>query len=301
VRIVSLVPSATEILCALGLENDIVGISHACDWPPAIIGRPRLTATRLDAELTSHEINQRVRESRASGHSLYAIDGDLLRRLRPDLVITQEQCQVCSVDRDHAICAVESLGLNARSLSLAGANFAGLYRDIVNVGLATERREAAESLVNQLAARLEAVAQLTASACRPHVFCLSWFDPLMTAGSWISEMVRVAGGDDAFGSGYAASSPSSIDRLLSQPPGVIFLMPCSFSQQRSSREWDQIRDLPLWRDMPAVRAGRVFALESSLFHRQGPRMIDGVELMASLLHPDCCLFVSRQQVSGQVA
>jgi iron complex transport system substrate-binding protein len=301
VRIVSLVPSATEILCAIGLESDILGVSHACDWPPTILGRPRLTATRLDAELTSAEIDQRVRESLSLGHRLYTIDGDLLRKLRPDLVITQEQCQVCAVNRDHTICALDGLGLNVRSLSLAGGNCAGLYRDIVNVGLATDRREAADSLVNQIAARLEAVAQRTASASRPHVFCLSWFDPLMTAGSWISEMVRVAGGCDSFSSGHAASSPISIDRLLSQPPEVIFLMPCSFSQQRSSREWAQMSNLPLWRSLSAVQAGRVFTLESSLFHRQGPRMVEGVELMASLLHPDCCTFPAQERFSRKVA
>jgi len=300
-RIVSLVPSATEILCALGLANDIVGISHACDWPPTIFGRPRLTATCLDAELTSLEIDQRVRETLSSGNSLYEIDGELLRKLHPELVITQEQCQVCALNRDHTLCAIDSLGLNVRSLSLAGGNFAGLYRDISSVGSATERTEAAERLVNQLAARLEAVAQRTASASRPGVFCLSWFDPLMTAGSWITEMLRVAGGHDPFGSGNAASSPISMDRLLSQPPEVIFLMPCSFSQQRSSREWAQIRSLPVWRALPAVQAGRVFTLESSLFHRQGPRMVDGAELIASLLHPDCCSFVAQDELAQKVA
>jgi iron complex transport system substrate-binding protein len=301
VRIVSLVPSATEILCALGLENDIVGISHACDWPPTILGRPRLTTTRLRPELTSCEIDQRVRESLSSGHSLYAINGDFLRKLRPDLVITQEQCQVCAVNRDHTVCAIDCLGLEAEWLSLASIDLAGLYRDIINVGLVTERREAAESLVNQLAARLQAIAQRTASATQPRVFCLSWFDPLMAAGSWISEMVRMAGGCDSFGRGNAASSPISIDRLLSKPPEVIFLMPCSFSQERSSREWGQISSSPLWLDLPAVQAGHVFTLESSLFHRQGPRMVDGVELMASLLHPDCCSFVAQDQYSRQVA
>jgi iron complex transport system substrate-binding protein len=301
VRIVSLVPSATEILCALGLESDIVGISHACDWPPTILSRPRLTTTRIDPELTSCEIDQRVRGSLSSGDSLYAIDGELLRTLRPDLVITQGQCQVCAVNRDHTVCAIDSVAIEATWLSLTGVDFAGLYRDIIHVGSETGRRQAAERLVNQLTAQLEVSAQCTASLTKPRVFCLSWFDPLMAAGSWISEMVRVAGGCDSFGSGNAASSPISIHRLLPQPPEVIFLMPCSLSQARSSREWAQISTLPLWRDLPAVRAGRVFTLESSLFHRQGPRMVAGVELMASLLHPHCCSFVAQHQYSRQVA
>jgi len=296
-----LVPNATEILCALGLESEIVGISHGCDWPPAILSRPRLTTTRIDPELTSNEIDRQVRGSLSSGRSLYAIDGKVLRTLSPDLVITQEQCQVCAVDRDQTVCAMDSLAIDATRLSLTGADFAGLYRDIVNVGLATQRREAAESLVDQLKARLDAIAGRTAPLTKPRVFCLSWFEPLMAAGTWISHLVRAAGGCDSFGSGSAASSPVSVDRLLAQPPEVIFLIPCSFSQARSSREWAQIGSLPLWRDLTAVQTGRVFTLESSLFHRQGPRMVDGVELMASLLHPDCCSYGAQDQYSRQVA
>jgi iron complex transport system substrate-binding protein len=289
-RIVSMVPSATEILCALGLAKDIVGISHDCDYPAEILNRPRLTGTTLGSDLTSYEIDQRVRASAASGHSLYAIQTELFESLHPDLVITQEQCSVCAVDRDRTVCALESMKLNTKWLSLAATSFAGLYKDILDVGSATGHQPQAEKLAAELAERLEPVAEQTYSEYHPRVFCLSWFDPLMSAGNWISQMVRLAGGDPRLGSEGETSSRIAVDQLRGESPQLIFLLPCSFSQSRTAVEWTGLRDLSPWRDFPAVREGRVFALESSLFHRPGPRLVDGVELMATLIHPRCCAF-----------
>ena len=300
-RIVSLIPGATEILCALGLQDDIVAISHACDWPTAILSRPRVTATCLGADLSSYQINDKVRESFSSGRSLYTVDGELIRSLHPDLVITQEQCLVCAIDRERAICGIDSLDLETKLLSLSACNFVGLYRDIMSVGLATGQTKKAEGLVNQLASRLDDIAQRTSLLSRPRVFCLSWFDPVMAAGVWITEMVHIAGGNDVFGSGNASSSPFAIDRLASQSPEFIFLMPCSFSQERSYREWANIRDLFPWRDLQAVQQGQIFTLESRLFHGLGPCMVEGVELIASLLHPDCCSFFAQNELSRMVA
>jgi|SRR5579864_3426351 len=299
-RIVSLVPSATEILCALGLADEIVAISHDCDYPREILNRPRLTTTRLGPDLTSYEIDKKVRESAASGHSLYAIDTGWLRQLNPDLVITQEQCDVCAVDRDSAVCALEQVKLNALSLALTAVDFQGLYRDILNVGVATGRGHAAQNLIHKLTQRLDIVTQQAGPACRPRAFCLSWFDPLMAAGSWITQMVQLAGGDDCLGAGKLASSRLAVLQVSRAKPQVIFLLPCSFSQSRAAQEWAGIRDSEPWRDMPAAREGRVFALESSLLHRPGPRLVDGVELMASLLHPEHCSF-SQQGFFRKVA
>ena len=289
-RIVSMVPSATEILCALGLAKDIVGISHDCDYPAEILNRPRLMGTTLGSDLTSYEIDQRVRASAASGHSLYVIQTELFESLHPDLVITQEQCNVCAVDRDRTVCALDSMKLDTKWLSLAGTGFSGLYKDILDVGLATGCRSQAEQLVAELAARLQRIAKQTVSEYHPRVFCLSWFDPLMSAGNWITQMVGLAGGNARLGSEKEASSRIAVDQLRKESPEIIFLLPCSFSQSRTANEWTGIRDFSPWRDFPAIREGRVFALESSLFHRPGPRLVDGVELMAALIHPRRYLF-----------
>src|SRR5258708_5113996 len=289
-RIVSRVPSATEILCALGLAKDIVGISHDCDYPAEILNRPRLTGTTLPSDLSSYEIDQKVRASAASGHSLYVIQTELFESLHPDLVITQEQCSLCAVDRDRTVCALESMKLTTDWLSLAAIGFSGLYKDILDVGSATGHSPKAETLVVELAARLEYVAKQTASEYHPRVFCLSWFDPLMSAGSWSTHMLKPAGGDTCLGSEGEASSRIAIDQLKAEAPEVIFLLPCSFSQSRTAAEWISFRDLSPWRDFPAVRDGRVLALESNLFHRPGPRLVDGVELMAALIHPSRCSF-----------
>ncbi|HVH71512.1 MAG TPA: cobalamin-binding protein [Candidatus Dormibacteraeota bacterium] len=300
-RIVSMVPSATEILCALGLAKDIVGISHDCDYPAEILNRPRLTGTALRSDLTSYEIDQKVRASAASGHSLYAIQTELLESLHPDLVVTQEQCSVCSVDRDRTVCALESMKLGTKWLSLAATGFSGLYQDILDVGAATGRVPQAETLVAQLGARLERVRQKTASEYRPRVFCLSWFDPLMSAGRWISQMVTLAGGDVRLGSRREASSRIAADQVRGESPEIIFLLPCSFSQNRSAAEWTGLRALSPWRDFPAIREARVFALESSLYHRPGPRLVDGVELMAALIHPRRCSFGAELDLWRKVA
>jgi iron complex transport system substrate-binding protein len=300
-RLVATVPSATEILCALGLEKDIVGISHDCDYPAGILNRPRVTGTTLGTDLTSYEIDERVRASATSGQSLYVIDAKLLEELHPDLVITQEQCSVCAVDRDRTVCALESMNLNTNWLSLASTGFSELYQDIRDVGSATARTMQAEQLVTEFAGRLEFVAKQTAKEHHPRIFCLSWFDPLMSAGNWITQMVKLAGGDPRLGSEREASSRIDLDQLRDETPEIIFLLPCSLSQSRTADEWSAICQRSPWSEFPAVRDGRVFSLESSLFHRPGPRLIDGVELMATLIHPRRCSFGAEPNLWRKVA
>ena len=300
-RIVSLVPSATEILCALGMAGQMVGISHDCDFPAEILDRPRLTSTSLPSDLSSYEIDHEVRASVCSGHSLYAIQTELLKGLRPDLIITQEQCRVCAVDRDRTICALEDLGLQTASLSMAASDFSELYKDILAVGSATSHEQQAESLVARLQERIDRVVAQTSTQYRPRVFCLSWFDPLMVAGRWITEMVKVAGGDACLGGRNKASSAISVAQVQAASPEIVFLLPCSFSQIRTAGEWMRLRNLSPWSHLPAVREGRVFTLASSLFHRPGPRLVDGVELIASLIHPACCPFSAAGDFSHRMA
>jgi iron complex transport system substrate-binding protein len=298
-RIVCLVPSATEIVCALGLAGEIVGISNDCDFPQEILDRPRLTSTKLAADLSSREIHAKVRNSAASACSLHTFDAELLRDLHPGLIITQEQCGVCALTQNDLVCALNKAGVGTTWLSLSATNFDGLYDDIFRVGDATARPSKAAALVRDLTRRLDRVAQCTANVQRPSVFCLSWFDPIMAAGSWISNMVERAAGEDRLGTRRLSSAAITIEQLHKASPEVILLTPCSFSQERTVGEWLALRGSPRWQQLPAVRQNKAFTLASSLMHRPGPRLVDGVEVIAGLLHPDCFPEVMGPRFAGR--
>ncbi len=283
-RIVSLLPSATETLCALGLADQIVGISHKCDYPNHITNRPRLTRSALQEDLPSGEIHRRVQESAAGRTRLYELDGELLARLHPDLVVTQDQCSVCAVGKSDV---EEALELNRRKacvVVLRATRFGEVMDDIGRLGSATGCEEAAFALVERMRMRLNDVRRRTAQAQRPRVFCLSWFNPLMAASHWMTDIVGLAGGIDDLGT---ASASMSLDpnQLISYDPETIFLMPCDFGLERTVREWQDQALQAICRGLNAVRNRRVYAVKGSLFHRPGPRLINGVELLASVLHP----------------
>jgi iron complex transport system substrate-binding protein len=281
-RIVSLLPSATETLCALGLADQIVGISHKCDYPSHIANRPRLTRSAIREDLPSGEIHRRVQESLAGGTRLYELDSELLERLRPDLVVTQDQCSVCAVGKNDVEEALELNRCRARVVVLRATRFGEVIDDIVRLGSATGREEAAAALIGQMRMRINELRRRGAQSRRPRVFCLSWFHPLMAASHWMTDIVDLAGGIDGLGT---TSTPLDPNRLISYDPETIFLMPCDFGMERTLREWQDQRLQAICRDLNAVRNGRVYAVKGSLFHRPGPRLIDGVELLASVLLP----------------
>jgi iron complex transport system substrate-binding protein len=283
-RIVSLLPSATEILCALGLADQIVGISHKCDYPSYVTNRPRLTRSVLREDLPSGEIHRRVQESAAGRVRLYELDSELLARLQPDLIVTQDQCSACAVGKSDVEEALELNRCKARVVVLRATRFGEVMDDIGRLGSATGREEAAAALVARMRTRLNDLRRRTAQARRPKVFCVSWFNPLMAASHWMTDIVGLAGGTDALGTARA-SMPLDPNRLISYDPETIFLMPCDFGLERTVREWQDQTVQAICRDLNAVRNGRVYAVKGSLFHRPGPRMIDGVELLASVLHP----------------
>jgi iron complex transport system substrate-binding protein len=284
-RIVSLLPSATETLCALGLADQIVGISHACDYPLEIVNRPHLTTSVLRDDLPSEEIHRRVQESAAGRAKLYTLDAGLLARLEPDLIVTQNQCSVCAVGKDDVDEAVKFNGCKARIVVLRATRFGEVMEDILRLGSAARCEEAASTLTATMRMRLEEVRRRTIQARKPRVFCLSWFNPLMAASHWMTDIVGLAGGFDGLGASDGASTPLDTDRLLSYNPEAIFLMPCDFGLERTIKEWQQPAIQALCRDLRAVRNGCVYAVKGSLFHRPGPRLVDGVELLASVLHP----------------
>ena len=283
-RIVSLLPSATETLCALGLAEEIVGISHKCDYPGHITDRPRLTRSTLREDLPSDEIHRRVQESAAGRARLYELDSELLARLQPDLIVTQDQCSVCAVGKDDVEEAARFSGCQSRVVVLRATRFDEVMDDIGALGSATGREETAAALTGRMRMRLNELRRRTAQARRPKVFCLSWFKPLMAASHWMTDIVELARGMDGLGT-PGASIPLDLDRLLAYNPETIFLMPCDFDLERTVREWQEPTIQAICRDLTAVRNGRVYAVKGSLFHRPGPRLLDGVELLASALHP----------------
>lgn len=284
-RIISLLPSATETLCALGLADQIVGISHACDYPPEITNRPRLTRSVLSGDLPSAEIHRRVQESAAGRAKLYSLDAELLAKLEPDLIVTQNQCSVCAVGKDDVAEAIEASGPSVQTVVLRATRFREVMEDISSLGSATGYKEAASVLIAAMRRRLEDVQHQTAQTRRPRVFCLSWFDPMMAASHWMTDIVALAGGLDGLGSGGGVSVPLTRERLLAYDPEAIFLMPCAFDWNRTIRGWHEPATQALAGELRATRNGCVYAVNSSLFHRPGPRLVDAVELLASVLHP----------------
>ena len=284
-RIASLHPSATETLCALGLGDQIIGISHACDYPPEIVDRPHLTKSLLPPDLPSGEIHHRVQESAAGRARLYRLDAELLERLEPDLIVTQNQCSVCAVGKDDVDEALRLNGSKARVVVLRATRFGEVMEDIARLGSAIGCEGAASALVAGMRARLTDVRRRTARARRPRVFCLSWFNPLMAASHWMTDLVGLAGGFDGLGARDGACTPLNADRLRSYDPEAIFLMPCAFNLERTIEEWQDPAIQSLCGDLRAVRNGCVYAVKGSLLHRPGPRLVDGVELLVGVLHP----------------
>ena len=299
-RICSLLPSATEIVYALGLGDQLYGVSHECDYPPEAAAKPTLIRSAFDqSSLSSLEIDHAVMERLRSGEGVYTIDQDLLRQAEPDLILTQELCDVCAVPYSEVKRAVDQLVSQPRLLPLSPSLLGDVLQDISRVGEATGREEQAGFLVRRLRERIDRVTARTATAAeRPATFCLEWADPLYVAGHWIPEMVEMAGGIDGLGEKGKPSVPIEWERVVIYAPEVVILMPCGFDVERAVREMPLLTRLPGWLDLPAVQRGQVYAVNATAyFSRSGPRLVDGLELLAKILHPE--LFPGA--IPGEVA
>ncbi|MCS6880879.1 MAG: cobalamin-binding protein [Oscillochloridaceae bacterium] len=289
-RIVSLLPSTTEIAFALGLGDQVVAVTHECDYPPEARQRPVITASALDHHhATSAEIDAAVRGQLRDGISIYTLDTAMLERLQPDLVLTQALCDVCAVSFGVVEQAVAQVSAAPRILSLEPTDLEGIFGSILAVGNATGRRAQAVELVAQLRARVERVRQRAARATyRPRVACLEWFDPPFGPGHWLPELVELAGGRAGLGAPGEPSRRVAWDEVVAFAPEVIVLAPCGFDLERARSEaLATLPRRPGWDALPAVRAGRVFAVDAnSYFSRPGPRVVDSLELLARLIHPD---------------
>lgn len=291
-RIVSLLPSTTEIVCALGLEDALVGITHECDYPPTVVDKPRLTSSRISPEtMTSKEIDHAVRSQLAhmDGHgSIYDLDETRLRELKPDLILTQELCEVCAVSYKTVERAARMFAGDVQVVSLEPNTIGDIFENIRMVGELTGRKNEADKLVGELNTRLERVKNATAPLDRrPRTLMLEWLEPAFAPGHWVPEQVEIAGGGQAFGKAGQRSVTTTAEEINAYAPEVIVLIPCGYYKE------DILRQLPGatlpagWKDLPAVRSGEVWATDAtSYFSRPGPRVVEGVEILARILHPE---------------
>ncbi|GIX07137.1 MAG: cobalamin-binding protein [Candidatus Poribacteria bacterium] len=287
-RIVSLLPSATEIVCALGLRGSLVGISHDCDWPPGIAEeKPALSATVVPTDLPSREIDRRVREQAHQGRSVYHLDAGRLAQLRPDLILTQELCAVCAPSFTEVQRAAKILDAAPKIVSLEPHTLGGILENILLVGELTRRQEKAQVLVESLRSRIERVRTRTQGISKPpRVLAIEWLDPPFLAGHWVPEMLQIAGAVPPNAPGDH-STTISWEEIAAFDPEAIILMPCGFSPERTLKELPLLVENPSWRALRAVRQERVALVHGSYyFNRPGPRVVDGLELLAWWLHPE---------------
>ena len=285
-RIVSLLPAATEILFALGAGDAVAGVSHECDYPPGVLDKPRVLESLIESTaLGSAAIDAAVRQAVTSGKQLYRVDVPLLRALAPDLIVTQQLCPVCAVDTTALDDVLPQLHPRPRVEALHAHTLQGLFDDVRRIAEATGRIEAGERLCAELMQRLERVAaRVRDKKTKPRVACLEWLDPLMTAGHWVPEQVALAGGIDVLAKPGERSVRVEPEPLIRAQPDVLILMPCGFNSARTRAELPRLTAQRWWNELPAVQRGNVHVVDGpAFFNRPGPRLIDGVELLADLL------------------
>lgn len=286
-RIATLLPSATEIVCALGLGDRLVGVSHECDHPPEVRTLPRLTSSSIDSTASSGEIDRQVRAQLTRGLSLYQVDEQGLAALAPDLIITQDTCRVCAVSLPEVEAAVASLvGSAVQVVSLAPLALDDVLDGIEQVAEVAGVPERGARLVAELRGRLDRLRATVAGREVARVLALEWLDPPMPAGHWTPELIRAAGGDPILGHDRAPTRATTWTAIADAAPEVLLLLPCGFPVEQTRRELPALLARPEVAATPAVQAGRVAVIDgNAYFNRPGPRLIDSAELAASLLHP----------------
>lgn len=287
-RIVSLLPSATEMVYALGLGDQLIGVSHECDYPPEAKGKAVMITPTVDpGVLDSLEIDRRISARLMAGESVYILDEEALREADPDLVLTQEVCDVCAVAYRQVEAAAGRLPRKPEILSLDPKSLWDVVKDLQRVATATGTTTQAKAVVSDLRRRVELVIERAKEAAtRPRVVCLEWLDPLYNAGHWVPEMVELAGGEDLLAVKGMPSIKIPWERVLAARPEVLILMPCGFDIQRTLKEIHLVTRRPGWTDLPAVTGRRVYAVNGhAYFNRPGPRLADGLEILAHLFNP----------------
>lgn len=286
-RICSLLPGATEVVAALTPTKHLVGISHECDYPPEITVKPAVIRPAINIATDSRKIDQQVRHKLNAGHALYMLDDALLARIRPHLVITQDMCGVCAVTPAQLHTSLKTLPSMPRLLALSPSTLDDVLTDVHRIGDAIARPHEAAVLASHLRERLQHVRlQIAQAGAQPRVACLEWLDPLYAAGHWVPEMVAYAGGVDVLGTAGAPAKKVTWKQVRAARPDVLILMPCGFSIARTRTELASLTTRTAWKTLPAVKSNRVFLVDGpAYFNRPGPRLIDGVEILAACLHP----------------
>ncbi len=282
-RIVSLVPSATEMLFALGLGEDIVGVTHECDYPPEALGLPKVTRDLLPSGLSAAEIDAAVKERTLAGESIYQLDADALHDLEPDLIVTQALCSVCAVSYDDVRAIAEEIETQPMVVSLDPHTVGEVLGDARTLAQATDSKDAAVDLVREASARIDRIRVLTRKAARrPRVVALEWLDPPFSAGHWTPQLIEFAGGEDMLGFAGENSAQTTWEEVAAVKPDVVIVMPCGYDAEIAHREAEMHRD-----QLATIGAGEIVAVDASAYYsRPGPRLIDGLELLAHILHPE---------------
>jgi iron complex transport system substrate-binding protein len=282
-RIASLVPSATEMLCALGLRDSLVAVTHECDYPPGIERLPHLTRSVIPDDLSPAEIDAAVRSHTGKGEPIYELDEDVLHELEPDLIVTQALCEVCAVSFDDVRAVAERLPSQPKVISLDPSTIGEVMGDVRTLAQATDQKDSGVDLIRELADRLDAVKlAVRRTEKRPRVLTLEWLDPPFIGGHWVPQMIELAGGEDPIGFAGERSREASWKELEATRPEVVVSMPCGYYAERAAHEVMEHRA-----QIARLGASRVVAVDAAAyFSRPGPRLVDGVELLAHILHPD---------------
>ena len=290
-RIVSLLPSATEIICSMGLRDSLVGVTHECDYPADVVGLPIVTKSAIPHDASSNEIDHLVRQQLETSTALYSLDVGLLEQLQADLIVTQGLCEVCAVSEAEIEASICQLSNQPRVVNLEPMCLKDVFDTLLLVGQETNQQDIAVDVVHALNARVERVRALTESHIKkaqyPKVAFLEWIDPPFNAGHWTPELIEMAGGIDCLGNKHQPSQTTLWERIIEAQPDVMFVACCGFSMERA------IEDLPIlqsnegWDDLPCVKNKRIYFSDgNSYFNRPGPRLVDSLEIIANALHPD---------------
>lgn len=292
-RVASLIASATEILHALGAGETQVARSHECDWPPEVLTLPQLTSTKFKVEgATSRAIDTAVKTLVEQGLAVYEVDAEALKRVAPDVILTQDQCEVCAVSLADVERAVRGwTECRANVVSLRPHTFADIYADNLRIAEALGRPQAGERLNGEIKLRLEEIAARVSGRERPRLAFVEWIDPLMSCGHWMPELIAIAGGINLFGTHGGQSPWISLDDIIAVDPDVILVGPCGYDLAKTREEMRVLDQNPRWQALRAVRSGRLYISDgNAYFNRPGPRLVESAEIVAEILHPEAASF-----------